>query len=99
MKYSNIILLYIVMAISLVMLVILGGASVFYMHQQELVREDIKTYRYSLAQEAERIRQIFDQISTVSDLLATNPLVVNTMGKQIHGIAPSPVAQQIVEKI
>ncbi|XCN73893.1 MAG: PAS domain S-box protein [Candidatus Electrothrix aestuarii] len=98
MKYSNIILLYIVMAISLVMLVILGGASVFYMHQQELVREDIKTYRYSLAQEAERIRQIFDQISTVSDLLATNPLVVNTMGKQIHGIAPSPVAQQIVEK-
>lgn len=98
MKYSNIILLYIVMAISLVVLVLFGGAIVFSMHQQELVREDIKTYRYSLAQEAERIRQTFGQLASVSGLLANNPVVINTMDKRMHRIAPSPVAQQIVEK-
>ncbi|MCI5157409.1 MAG: hypothetical protein D3906_03035, partial [Candidatus Electrothrix sp. AUS1_2] len=65
MKYSNVILLYLVMAISLVMLVLSGGGFVFYLHQQELVRENIRTYRYSLVQEAERIRQIFGQIATV----------------------------------
>ncbi|MCI5125382.1 MAG: hypothetical protein D3925_13135, partial [Candidatus Electrothrix sp. AR5] len=98
MKYSNIIFLYIVMAISLVVLVLFGGSLVFYMHQQELVREDIKTYRYSLAQEAERIRQTFGQIASVSGLLANNPVIINTMDKRMHRIAPSPVAQQIVEK-
>ena len=55
MKYSNIIFLYIVMAISLVVLVLFGGSLVFYMHQQELVREDISTYRYSLANNPETL--------------------------------------------
>ncbi|CAK8721606.1 histidine kinase [Candidatus Electrothrix laxa] len=86
------------MAISLVVLVLFGGSLVFYMHQQELVREDIKTYRYSLAQEAERIRQTFGQIVSVSGLLVNNPVIINTMDKRMHRIAPSPVAQQIVEK-
>ncbi|MGB5684164.1 MAG: PAS domain S-box protein [Candidatus Electrothrix sp.] len=98
MKYSNIVFLYIVMAISLVVLVLFGGSLVFYMHQQELVREDIKTYRYSLAQEAERIRQTFGQIASFSGLLANNPVVVSTMNKRMHRIAPSLVAQQLVEK-
>ncbi|CAK8716153.1 histidine kinase [Candidatus Electrothrix aarhusensis] len=98
MKYSNIIFLYIVMAISLIVLVLFGGAFVFYMHQQDLVREDIRTYRYSLAQEAERIRQAFGQISSISGILASNPVVINTMDKHMHGIVPSAVAQQIVEK-
>ena len=86
------------MAISLVVLVLFGGSLVFYMHQQELVREDISTYRYSLAQEAERIRQTFGQITSVSGLLANNPVIINTMDKRMHRIAPSPVARQIVEK-
>ncbi len=73
MKYSNIIFLYIVMAISLIVLMLFGGAFGFYMHQQELIREDIKTYRYSLAQEAERIRQTFGQIISFSGILASNP--------------------------
>ncbi|MCI5167130.1 MAG: PAS domain S-box protein [Candidatus Electrothrix sp. GM3_4] len=98
MKYSNIIFLYIVMAISLIVLVLFGGAFVFYMHQQDLVREDIRSYRYSLAQEAERLRQTFGQISSVSGILANNPVVIHTMDKRMHRIAPSPVAQQIVEK-
>jgi PAS domain S-box-containing protein len=86
------------MGISLVVLVLFGGVFVFYMYQQELVREDIKTYRYSLTQEAERIRHTFSQIAGVSRLLADNPVIVNTMDKRMHRIAPSPVAQQIVEK-
>ncbi|WLE96490.1 MAG: PAS domain S-box protein [Candidatus Electrothrix communis] len=98
MKYSNIIFLYIVMAISLIVLVLFGGAFVFYMHQQELIREDIKTYRYSLAQEAERIRQTFGQIISFSGILASNPVIINAMDKRMHRIAPSSVAQQIIEK-
>lgn len=98
MKYSNIILLYIVMAVSLVVLVLFGGGIVYYMHRQELVREDIRTYRYSLAQEAERIQQSFDQIAGIAGILANNPVVISTMDEYAHDIVPSPVAQQIVKK-
>ncbi len=98
MKYGDIVFLYIIMAISLVILVLFGGGLVFYMHQQELVREDIKTYRYSLTQEAERVRQTFEQIAGVSRLLASNPVIINTMDKEMQSIVPSTVAQQIVER-
>ncbi|MCI5130658.1 MAG: hypothetical protein D3904_03860, partial [Candidatus Electrothrix sp. EH2] len=98
MKYSNIVLLYIVMAASLVVLVLFGGGIVYHMHRKELVREDIRTYRYSLAQEAERIRQSLDQIAGIAGILANNPVVISTMDKYAHDIGPSPVARQIVEK-
>ncbi|MCW5212967.1 PAS domain S-box protein, partial [Desulfobulbus sp. TB] len=98
MKYSNIVFVYIVMAISLVVLVCFGGGLVFYMHQQDLVREDIKTYRYSLSQEAERIRQTFDQIAGVSRLLSGNPVIISIMNSYVHHVDPSEVAQKIVKK-
>uniref|UniRef100_UPI0040575152 PAS domain S-box protein n=1 Tax=Candidatus Electrothrix sp. TaxID=2170559 RepID=UPI0040575152 len=98
MKYSNIVFLYIIMAISLVVLVLFGGGLVFYMHQQELVREDIKTYRYSLTQEAERIRQTFDQIAGVSRLLSDNPVIISMMNSYIRHVEPTEVAQKIVKK-
>ncbi len=98
MKYSNIVFLYIIMAISLVVLVLFGGGLVFYMHQQELVREDIKTYRYSLTQEAERISQTFDQIAGVSQLLVSNPIIISMMNSYIRHVDPSEVVQKIVKK-
>ncbi len=98
MKYSNIVFVYIVMAISLVVLVSFGGGLVFYMHQQDLVREDIKTYRYSLSQEAERIRQTFDQIDGVSRLLSDNPVIISMMNSYVYHVDPSEVAQKIVKK-
>jgi PAS domain S-box-containing protein len=98
MKYSNIFFLYIIMAISLVVLVLFGGGLVFYMHQQELAREDIKTYRYSLTLEAERIRQTFDQIAGVSQLLVANPIIINTMDRHMHRVIPSAVSQQLVAR-
>ncbi|MCI5189456.1 MAG: PAS domain S-box protein [Candidatus Electrothrix sp. AS4_5] len=98
MKYSNIVFVYIVMAISLVVLVSFGGGLVFYMHQQDLVREDIKTYQYSLSQEAERIRQTFDQIDGVSRLLSDNPVIISMMNSYVYHVDPSEVAQKIVKK-
>lgn len=56
MKNSKIVILYIIVAVSLVTLVLMGGAFVIYNHRQDL-KQDIKIYRYSLDQEAAGLKQ------------------------------------------
>ncbi|MCI5223083.1 MAG: PAS domain S-box protein, partial [Candidatus Electrothrix sp. AR4] len=98
MKHQEIVIFYMLMAISLVALVLFGGGVVFYKHQQDLAREDIRTYRYSLAQEAERLKQTLNQIFSISDLLASNPVIISTLDKHVQQTAPSEIAALIVEK-
>ncbi|XOF32704.1 MAG: PAS domain S-box protein [Candidatus Electrothrix sp. YB6] len=98
MKYGNLLLLYLFIAVTLIVLVLSGGGVVAYKYQQRLLQEDIRTYRYSLAQEAERLRQTLQQIFSLAELLADNPVIINMLDKRLHRIAPSQVAELIVEK-
>ncbi len=86
------------MAIILVALVLFGGGVVFYRHQQDLARKDIRTYRYSLAQEAERLKQTFNQIFSISKLLVNNPIIISALDKHIQQVSPSQIATVIIEK-
>ncbi|MCI5144212.1 MAG: PAS domain S-box protein, partial [Candidatus Electrothrix sp. AR3] len=97
MKNSKIVILYIIVAVSLVTLVLMGGAFVIYNHRQDL-KQDIKIYRYSLDQEAAGLKQTFDQLVSFSNLLVKNPVVINTLDKHLNRQKPTVVASNMVAK-
>ncbi len=98
MKTNRILLIrYAVMAAGLVALVLLGGLFVLYNHQKNQ-EQDIKTYRYSLAQESESLRQTYYQLVSISNLLVKNPVVINSLDRHLNGENATEVASGMVER-
>ncbi|WP_417910194.1 PAS domain S-box protein [Candidatus Electronema sp. PJ] len=88
---------YVVMAAGLVGLVLLGGLFVVYNHRQHLA-QDVKIYRYSLAQESEALRQTYYQLVSISNLLAKNPVVINSLDRHLNGEEATDIAVSMVER-
>jgi PAS domain S-box-containing protein len=89
---------YAVMATVLVGLVLLGGLFVVYNSHRQHQEQDIKIYRYSLAQEAEALRQTYYQLVSISNLLVKNPVVINSLDRHLNGEEATEVASQMVER-
>ncbi len=88
---------YAVMAAGLVGLVLLGGLFVVYNHRQHLA-QDIRIYRYTLAQEGEALRQTYNQLSSISSLLVKNPVIINTLDRHLNGEEATEIAAGMVER-
>jgi PAS domain S-box-containing protein len=97
-KNKDITAWYIVMAAVLVVLVLTGGSALICSSHDKNLAQDIKIYRHSLMQEAEGLRQTFNQLISVSSLFVKNPLIISTLDSRLHGQVPSEVAVGMVEK-
>lgn len=96
-KNRTLFIRYAVMAAGLVGLVLLGGLFVVYNHRQHLA-QDIRIYRYTLAQEGEALRQTYNQLSSISSLLVKNPVIINTLDRHLNGEEATEVAAGMVDR-
>ncbi|MGR0480486.1 MAG: PAS domain S-box protein [Candidatus Electronema sp. V4] len=96
-KNRTLFIRYAVMAVGLIGLVLLGGVFVVYNHRQHLA-QDIRIYRYTLAQEGEALRQTYNQLSSISNLLVKNPVIINTLDRHLNGEAATEIASGMVER-
>jgi len=85
------------MAAGLTGLVLLGGLFVVYNHQQRRA-QDIRIYRYTLAQEGEALRQTYNQLSSISSLLVKNPVIINILDRHLNGEEATEVAAGMVDR-
>ncbi|CAK8721922.1 MAG: PAS domain S-box-containing protein [Candidatus Electronema aureum] len=96
-KNSTLFIRYAMMAAGLVGLVLLGGMFVVYNHRQHLT-QDVKIYRYALAQEAEALRQTYNQLISISNLLVKNPVVINSLDRHLNGQEATEIATGMVDR-
>ena len=84
------------MIISVTVLILIGWFIVDNQHQTR--KQDLQIYRNFLVQEAQRLNQAFSQLTSVSDLLKKNPVVINVLDQHAKGHTPPRSAALIVAK-